>query len=402
MTSNCSGDSVRIVGVTLGKGQSTKQSDLVAARVRAIERLPEFRNMPMTKWPVELQTNEIKMTWILHNLMSIQHFQDFTMQEFEIENLLFWLEIEVFRGMTFSQDGDQDRYLAPNDPRFNDNIIHIRYIYFSFISSKSPLRLNLPSDLKATVPWPIPRLDAVTGLHRPIDLQMYDEVQEHVFYYMAYYILPRFLTSQTYADLQSTIATRLEEFECCWIEPGDHRVHFYQDVSAMEKALMETVNTNLQQDEPEEDFLQHPPILSLQVHSTAAPFPLPMTRHVQIAAPKQSLLSTTVSSTTLSTLDNPFAAESQGESRTTKSYYGDGYRLTAAQKQRRQHRDMRLKKLLNEKLKEKNNEVTRSTAVSEPTISKPNESFNGSEDTSVVAYSDKFYHKTKKVSSMNV
>ncbi|KAG0272670.1 hypothetical protein BGZ95_011549 [Linnemannia exigua] len=165
---------------------------------------------------LEASSNDARFQEILHNTIALDLFRQFCFQEYSIENLLFWMDVEVFakpnlemqradrlkykilqkrlekqqrayrqrgRSRTDSKEGPLDekqqnvhgecdekenlevteeemkklrQEVEDEDAQFA--VQHARYIYLTYIDSYAPLQVNLSDESRTDIPWPI--LDA--------------------------------------------------------------------------------------------------------------------------------------------------------------------------------------------------------------------------------------------------
>ncbi|KAF9170377.1 hypothetical protein BGX20_009041 [Mortierella sp. AD010] len=150
---------------------------------------------------LEASSNDARFQEILHNTIALDHFRQFCFQEYSIENLLFWMDVELFakpseellkmftkakeqeqeckqkqgelNEKTMDQDQDEN---GSDDEEANDEectkmgaeqfaIQHARYIYLTYIDPFGPLQVNLSEESRTDIPWPI--LD-----YKPVDLSV--------------------------------------------------------------------------------------------------------------------------------------------------------------------------------------------------------------------------------------
>ncbi|GJJ71649.1 hypothetical protein EMPS_03999 [Entomortierella parvispora] len=110
---------------------------------------------------LESSSNDARFQEILHNTIALDHFRQFCFQEYSIENLLFWLDVELFSkgGDPAKPEGD------PTDQKSDRSrggltegqfaVQHARYIYLTYIDSCAPLQVNLSDETRTEIPWPI-------------------------------------------------------------------------------------------------------------------------------------------------------------------------------------------------------------------------------------------------------
>ncbi|KAG5463212.1 MAG: hypothetical protein BJ554DRAFT_976, partial [Olpidium bornovanus] len=76
---------------------------------------------------------------VLRNLVGLEIFQEFCTRDFSVENLLLWLDVEMFTSLK-----DPATFLT-----------HARYIYLTYLAESAPLQVNLREDVIRDVPWPL-------------------------------------------------------------------------------------------------------------------------------------------------------------------------------------------------------------------------------------------------------
>ncbi|KAJ3330010.1 hypothetical protein HDU76_006664 [Blyttiomyces sp. JEL0837] len=122
------------------------------------------------------QTLDDRLQMLLHNKLAFGIFHDFCIQEYTIENLLFWLDVETFQG-------------CPPESRktFGKNI------YLVYIANGSPLQINLPNEVRSD-------LAAVFQGDCEVDLSVFDEAQQNVYAMIKGHTFVRFEKSPMMAD----------------------------------------------------------------------------------------------------------------------------------------------------------------------------------------------------------
>ncbi|KAG0346422.1 hypothetical protein BG005_000746 [Podila minutissima] len=180
---------------------------------------------------LESSSNDARFQEILHNTIALDHFRQFCFQEYSIENLLFWLDVELFSKPS-KEFLDMDTPEAKSDEMLNpvhtDNpgqfaVRHARYIYLTYIDSNGPLQVNLSDETRTEIPWPI--LDyspsgSPTSLTSneselegwPVDRRMFDAAQEHTYQLMKGHTLVRFEESDLWKEVEKIICEQPEEY----------------------------------------------------------------------------------------------------------------------------------------------------------------------------------------------
>ena len=82
-----------------------------------------------------ISTLEDRLDSVLHNIYALQFFNEFCLQEYTIENVLFWIEAEVFRSIA--------------DEACRNSFS--KHIYNTYVKEGAPLALNVDRDIRKTV-----------------------------------------------------------------------------------------------------------------------------------------------------------------------------------------------------------------------------------------------------------
>jgi hypothetical protein len=106
---------------------------------------------------VSSPTIDDRLMTLLYNKIGLALFHEFCIEEFSIENLLFWLDVETF------QTCDEQ-----TKPVFG------KYIYLVYIAAEAPLLLNLSKDVRGDI------TQAFTS-NEPVTLSVFDEAQQHIY-----------------------------------------------------------------------------------------------------------------------------------------------------------------------------------------------------------------------------
>jgi hypothetical protein len=72
---------------------------------------------------------------ILYNTAALRFFNEFCLQEYSIENVLFWIEAEIYRSIV---NEDQRK-------------IYAKYLYFHYLKLESPLCLNVDNEVREAI-----------------------------------------------------------------------------------------------------------------------------------------------------------------------------------------------------------------------------------------------------------
>ncbi|KAI8587891.1 hypothetical protein BDZ88DRAFT_423575 [Geranomyces variabilis] len=109
----------------------------------------------------------------LRNKLALRFFSEACAEEYTIENLLFWLDVEVFQSLPSSQ-----RHM------------YGQYIYLTYVSCFAPLQVNIPAEIRNDIQWPMdPHHVAETT---------FDEAQEQVYAMLKNHSFLRFEKSAKY------------------------------------------------------------------------------------------------------------------------------------------------------------------------------------------------------------
>ncbi|CAG8600488.1 10_t:CDS:2 [Paraglomus occultum] len=130
-----------------------------------------------------ISQSDQRLRAILSNILAMTFFQKFTVREYSVENLLFWLDVELFAAGVSGTN--EDNYFDENQTA----VIHAKYIYLTYVHSHAPLQVNLSDEVKRAVPWPLDD-DCV------VDRRMFDEAQESVYQLMKGHTFLRFEESE--------------------------------------------------------------------------------------------------------------------------------------------------------------------------------------------------------------
>ncbi|RGB36296.1 hypothetical protein C1646_697504 [Rhizophagus diaphanus] len=122
----------------------------------------------------EIQDSETRFQAVLSNTLAINYFQKFAIKEYSVENLLFWLDVELFAAGNSCDI--EDNYFEEQQTA----AIHARYIYYTYIYSDAPLQVNISDEIRRDINWPIDDDDVV-------ERNMFDEAQEAVYQLMKGY-----------------------------------------------------------------------------------------------------------------------------------------------------------------------------------------------------------------------
>ncbi|KAJ3328428.1 hypothetical protein HDU76_009982 [Blyttiomyces sp. JEL0837] len=112
----------------------------------------------------------------LRNLMALQYFQEFCVEEFTVENLLFWLDVEIFQSC------------PPGDVQ----VAYGTYIYKTYLDIRAPLKVNISEEVLADIVCP--KNGAI------VDQLAFDEAQQNIYSVLKGHSFIRFEKSQKAAE----------------------------------------------------------------------------------------------------------------------------------------------------------------------------------------------------------
>lgn len=130
---------------------------------------------------------EDRILSVLYNTTSLIFFNEFCLREYSIENVLFWVESEIFKSIT-SESG---RYEMA------------KRIILTYIEPNSPLCLNIEDDLR----------DSVRNFSQEeVPLYLFDELQEFILKLLKLHAYPRFELSDLFEQF-----LKLKENGTCYL-----------------------------------------------------------------------------------------------------------------------------------------------------------------------------------------
>ncbi|KAJ3005793.1 Regulator of G-protein signaling 19, partial [Thoreauomyces humboldtii] len=140
----------------------------------------------------------------LRNKLALRFFSESCAEEYTIENLLFWLDVEVFQSLP---------------PQHRE--MYGKYLYLTYVSVAAPLQVNIPAEIRNDIPWP---------LNDSIDETLFDEAQEQVYAMIKGHSFIRFERSprhKLYMDAREKGKSKACR-ECFRIIPANHPEEFQQ------------------------------------------------------------------------------------------------------------------------------------------------------------------------------
>lgn len=145
------------------------------------------------------------------------------MQDFEIEGLLLWLEIEVFRNLTLI-NSSTNLELQASDKYFDAAVLHAQYINYTFLAENSSLKLNVPANVIRGLDWQY--TCTATSHTAPLKVDMFDELQERIFNQLSMFVFRKYLKSQNHAGFLSAVESDPAAYEAAYFPTGLHYVKF--------------------------------------------------------------------------------------------------------------------------------------------------------------------------------
>ncbi|KAJ3106454.1 hypothetical protein HDU96_008216 [Phlyctochytrium bullatum] len=104
------------------------------------------------------QTLDDRLQLLLHSTMGLSFFQQFCVEEYCVENLLFWLTVECLQSC--------DASLRP---------VLAKFIYLVYLAPSAPLVINVSPEIKNDI------REAFGNPHHQLDIGLFDEAQENVY-----------------------------------------------------------------------------------------------------------------------------------------------------------------------------------------------------------------------------
>ncbi|KAI8813114.1 hypothetical protein BJ742DRAFT_849898 [Cladochytrium replicatum] len=164
---------------TITSLHSLLSNDASSAHVMHPTSLQSSRGRPMSM--LKNPTMDERLQAILHNKLALRYFSEFCIEEYTIENLLFYVDVELFQ----SYDNEMRALFA-------------KYIYHMYISDAAPLQVNISAEVKKDIPCPL-QLQQSGVLP---ELSMFDEAQQQVYSMLKGHSYVRFERSPKYAAYQ--------------------------------------------------------------------------------------------------------------------------------------------------------------------------------------------------------
>ncbi|ORX90981.1 hypothetical protein K493DRAFT_317594 [Basidiobolus meristosporus CBS 931.73] len=122
---------------------------------------------------------EERFQGILFNNTLLGYFQQFCLQQYAIESLLFWIEVELFRNTMLA--------LVPNAAQ---------YIYQTYIAKDSPLQVNLCDEIRNEIPETFGSEDDYLP-----NITIFDEAQEYIYEMLMHHTFQCFEESSCYEQM---------------------------------------------------------------------------------------------------------------------------------------------------------------------------------------------------------
>ncbi|ORX82507.1 hypothetical protein BCR32DRAFT_326818 [Anaeromyces robustus] len=127
---------------------------------------------------------------ILHNKITLNMFYTFCLKEYSVENLLFWLDIEVLQTVNKEM-----------------NELYIQYIYYTYIDENAPLQINITEEIKSDI-----KINELNYSNDDV-LEVFDDAQEHIYIMLKIYLYQKFETNPIFKKLQKYKKKHRNEYE---------------------------------------------------------------------------------------------------------------------------------------------------------------------------------------------
>ncbi|KAJ3231640.1 hypothetical protein HDU81_003658 [Chytriomyces hyalinus] len=134
--------------------------------------VPAVPNLPPTKPGFDDSLNAL-----LNNTETVAYLQAFCLEEYSVENLLLYMDIEALQ--------------TCNDDTVID---YCKYIYCMYFAPNAPISIIISPDIKAEIAKKVANID-------DLDVTVYDATQEQVLATLQSFLHPRFLASKFYAEM---------------------------------------------------------------------------------------------------------------------------------------------------------------------------------------------------------
>jgi len=140
---------------------------------------------------IQTDDMEVLKTW-LSRPEGIKFFLEYLNTEFSSENLIFWLEVEHYKGLLLS-----DAYGIKEQAS---------QIYQKFIDRISPCALNLPFAITENTTNAVQQLLSPTTELKPEVFTIFDQAQDEIYRLMASDSFPRFRRTSTFEQFKGSLA----------------------------------------------------------------------------------------------------------------------------------------------------------------------------------------------------
>lgn len=169
--------------------ESNKRLSIVSRK----DVLPENSVVENVEEGFEAENEDDEFEKFMTNKYNIAFFALSCIETFNIENLLFWLDVEILQTTSVEC---RDRYA--------------RYIYLTYLQQSAPLAVNISEEVRNDVPYPPTYLKDKPS---ELDLTIYDEAQKKVLTILKVNSYNRFLQSPLHNRLLQFKAANPEQFE---------------------------------------------------------------------------------------------------------------------------------------------------------------------------------------------
>ncbi|KAI8913494.1 hypothetical protein EDD86DRAFT_245126 [Gorgonomyces haynaldii] len=122
----------------------------------------------------DLTSLQDRLDSVLHNIVSLQFFNEFCLQEFAVEPILFFIESEIYKTI----DNDEQAHLFAN------------YLYLAYLQPGAPLQLNVTSDIVQQLQFPF----------SSVSKSLFDAAQYHAYNILKSRVYPRYERSKLFSQ----------------------------------------------------------------------------------------------------------------------------------------------------------------------------------------------------------
>ncbi|ORX60010.1 hypothetical protein BCR36DRAFT_408376 [Piromyces finnis] len=127
---------------------------------------------------------------ILHNKITLNVFYTFCLKEYSVENILFWLDIEILQTVNKEQLE-----------------LYSKYIYYTYIDDRAPLQISITEEIRSEID--IDKIDYSDSKAR----EVYDDAQEHIYILLKTCLYQKFENNKIYNKLVEYKKNNRSEYE---------------------------------------------------------------------------------------------------------------------------------------------------------------------------------------------